>query len=126
MPVLNPNSKGNHAVSLDFVLTNRSKADALVKAIELHVTAAEEVAGGSPGVIVPNYNYKLNLEHKIGKQTWKLRPIYKIPGDDTGAFSITFTSATQGVGLCWILSGMFITNLGPVQIEEFSLIMSNF
>jgi hypothetical protein len=118
--------KENRAISLDFVFSNKSQSDAIFKSVDLDVSAAEEVAGGTPGIVVPNHTYVVNLKHQVGVQSFPLTPVYKVPGNDTGAFTVVFKPATEGVGMCWIMQAVFHTNLGDVKSENFSLIMSNF
>jgi hypothetical protein len=118
--------KENRAVSLDFVFSNKSKSDAIFKGVDLNVSAAEQIAGGSPGIVVPNHTYVVNLKHQVGVQPFALTPVYRVPGNETGSFTVVFKPATEGVGLCWIMQAVFHTNLGDVKSENFSLIMSNF
>jgi hypothetical protein len=118
--------KENRAVSLDFVFSNKSKTDAIIKSVDLDVSAAEQVAGGSPGIVVPNHTYIVNLKHQVGIQSFELIPVYRVPGNDTGSFTVVFKPATEGVGLCWIMRVVFHSSLGDIKSENFSLIMSNF
>ena len=118
--------KENRAISLDFVFSNKAPSDAIFKSVDLDVSAAEQVAGGAPGIVVPNHTYILDLKHQVGVQSFPLKPVYKVPGNDTGSFTLVFKPATEGVGLCWIMRAVFHTNLGDVKSDNFSLIMSNF
>lgn len=118
--------KENRAVSLDFVFSNKAQSDAIFKSVDLDVSAAEQVAGGSPGIVVPNHTYIVDLKHEVGVQSFPLVPVYRVPGNDTGSFTIVFKPATEGIGLCWIMKAVFHTNLGDVKSDDFSLIMSNF
>lgn len=118
--------KENRAISLDFVFSNKSQSDAIFKSVDLDVSAAEEVSGGSPGIVVPNHTYVVDLKHQVGVQSFPLTPVYKVPGNDSGSFTIVFKPATEGVGLCWIMQAVFHTTLGDVKSDNFSLIMSNF
>ena len=118
--------KENRALSLDFVFSNRASSDAVFTSVDLEVTAAENVAGGSPGIVVPNHVYEIALKHKVGTQSFPLKPVYRIPGNDTGAFSIAFEPAAQGVGMCWILRAVFHTSLGVIKSDRFSFILSKF
>jgi hypothetical protein len=118
--------KENRAISLDFVFTNKSKSDAVFTKMDVDVSAAEQVAGGNAGIVVPNHTYIVDLKHQTGVQSFPLTPVYRVPGNDTGAFTVVFKPATEGVGLCWIMRATFHTNLGDVKSDEFSLIMSNF
>lgn len=119
-------AKSNRPISLDFVFKNDGPADAIFTRLDIDVSAAEQVAGGQPGIVVPNHTYVVNLEHKVGTQSFLLNPVYKVPANDTGAFSILFIPATKGVGLCWIMTANFHTTDGEIRSEPFSLIMSNF
>lgn len=118
--------KENRAVSLDFTFSNKAQTDAIFKSVDLDVGAVGQVAGGTPGIVVPNHTYVLDLKHQVGVQSFPLRPVYKVPGNDTGSFTIVFKPATDGVGMCWIMRAVFHTNLGDVKTDNFSLIMSNF
>jgi len=118
--------KENRAISLDFVFSNKGTSDAVFKSVDLDVSAAEQVSGGTPGIVVPNHTYVVDLKHKVGVQSFPLKPVYKVPGNETGSFTIVFKPATEGVGLCWIMRAVFHTNLGDVKSDNFSLIMSNF
>jgi hypothetical protein len=118
--------KENRAVSLDFVFSNKAQSDAIFKSVDFDVNAAEQVAGGAPGIVVPNHTYVVDLKHQVGMQSFPLVPVYKVPGNDTGSFTIVFKPATEGVGLCWIMKAVFHTNLGDVKSDDFSVIMSNF
>jgi hypothetical protein len=121
-----PHAKENRAVSLDFVFTNKSSADAIINAVDLDISAAEAFAGGSPGIVIPNHTYIVNLKHEVGVQSFPLTPVYRIPGNDTGSFTIVFKPAGEGFGLCWTMRAVFHSNLGKVKSEDFSMIMSNF
>lgn len=118
--------KENRAISLDFVFSNKSQSDAVFKSVDLDVSVAEEVLGGTPGIVVPNHTYIVNLKHQVGVQSFPLTPVYKVPGNDTGAFTVVFKPASEGVGMCWIMQAVFHTSLGDVRTDNFSLIMSNF
>lgn len=118
--------KENRAISLDFVFSNKSQSDAIFKSVDFDVSTAEEVAGGTPGIVVPNHTYVVDLKHQVGIQSFPLTPVYKVPGNDTGSFTIVFKPATEGVGMCWIMQAVFHTTLGDVKSDNFSLIMSNF
>lgn len=119
-------SKTSRPVSFDFVFQNAGEKETLFTQIDVNVLAAEQVSGGSPGIIDANHEYVLDLEHKIGKQTFKLKPVYRIPGNDSAAFTITFKPATEGIGLCWILNLDFQTSLGTIRSQDFSFVTSNF
>jgi hypothetical protein len=121
-----PDAEENRAVSLDFVFTNKSNADAIITAVDLDISAAEGFAGGRPGIVIPNHTYIIDLKHEVGVQSFPLTPVYRIPGNDTGSFTIVFKPASEGMGLCWIMRAVFHSNLGKVKSEDFSLIMSNF
>jgi hypothetical protein len=121
-----PDAEENRAVSLDFVFTNKSNADAIINAVDLDISAAEGVLGGRPGIVIPNHTYIVNLKHEVGVQSFPLTPVYRIPGNDTGSFTIVFKPASEGIGLCWIMRAVFHSSLGKVKSEDFSLIMSNF
>jgi hypothetical protein len=118
--------KENRALSLDFVFSNKSESDAIFKSLDVDVSSAEEVAGGNPGIVIPNHTYVVNLKHQLGIQPFPLRPVYRVPGHESGSFSIVLKPATEGVGLCWILQMIFHTSLGEVKSDRFSVIMSNF
>jgi hypothetical protein len=120
-----PDAEGNRALSLDFVFTNKSNADAIINAVDLDISAAGGVLGGRPGIVVPNHTYIVNLKHQVGIQSFLLTPVYRIPGNDTGSFTIVFKSASKGTGLCWTMRAVFHSNLGQVKSEDFSVIMSN-
>lgn len=124
--MFSPDAEGNRALSLDFVLTNKSNADAIINVVDLDISAAGGVLGGRPGIVVPNHTYIVNLKHQVGVQSFPLTPIYRIPGNDTGSFTIVFKSASKGTGLCWTMRAVFHSNLGKVKSEDFSVIMSNF
>lgn len=119
-------SKENHAVPLDFVLTSTSDQDVIVTGVDVKVSTADSVAGGGPGIIVPNHTYLIELEHDEGTQSFPLNPPYRIPPKGTGSFTIAFQPKEEGIGLCWIMRVAFNTNLGAASSEEFSLIMSRF
>lgn len=118
--------KENIAIPIDFVLVNTSDQDAIVTSVDFVISAAESVRGGQPGIVVPNHTYLIELEHEKGKQSFPLIPPYKIPGNDTGSFTIAFKPANDGIGLCWIMKAEFNTRLGSASTPEFSLIMSRF
>jgi hypothetical protein len=119
-------AKSNRPISLDFVFKNDGPTDAILTGLDVDVSAAEQVSGGQPGVVVPNHTYVVNLEHRVGTQSFLLNPVYKVPAKDTGAFSILFMPATKGIGLCWIMTAVFHTTDGDLRSDPFSLIMSNF
>jgi hypothetical protein len=121
-----PSAEENRALSLDFVFTNKSNADAIINAVDLDISAAGGILGGRPGIVVPNHTYIVNLKHQVGLQSFPLTPVYRIPGNDTGSFTIVFKSASKGIGLCWTMRAVFHSNLGKVKSEDFSVIMSNF
>lgn len=119
-------SKVNHAVALDFVLTSASDQDTIVTGMDVEVSTADNVAGGEPGIVVPNHTYFVELEHDEGTQSFPLNPSYRIPPRGTGAFTVAFQPKEEGVGMCWIMKVVFNTNLGAASSEEISLIMSRF
>ncbi|MGR6465838.1 hypothetical protein [Rhizobium sp. PAMB 3182] len=119
-------SKTSRPVSFDFVFQNAGEKEALFTQIDVNVLAAEQVSGGSPGIITANHEYVLDLEHRTGKQIFKLKTVYRIPGNDSGAFMVTFKPATKGIGLCWILNVDFHTSLGTIRSQDFSFVTSNF
>jgi hypothetical protein len=119
-------AKENRAVPLDFVLANAADQDAVVTGVEFDISSVGGVAGGEPGIIVPNHTYLIELEYDDGKQFFSLNPPYRIPSKGTGSFTIAFQPKGEGTGLCWIMKALFKTNLGAAGSEEFSLIMSRF
>jgi hypothetical protein len=118
-----PYAEENRALSLDFVFTNKSNADAIINAVDLDISAAGGVAGGRPGIVIPNHTYIIDLKHEVGVQSFPLTPVYRIPGNDTGSFTIVFSPASEGIGLCWTMRAVFHSNLGKVKSEDFSVIM---
>lgn len=119
-------SKDNHAVALDFVLTSTADRDAIVTGMDVEVSTADSVAGGEPGIVVPNHTYLVELEHDEGTQSFPLNPPYRIPPKGTGAFTVAFQPSEEGIGMCWIMKVVFHTNLGAASSEEISRIMSRF
>jgi hypothetical protein len=118
--------KRNSSIPLDFVFSNKSKSDAIFTGVDLVVNWADRVAGGTPGIIVSNQIYPLKIKHQVGTQSFPLTPVYRIPANDTGSFTLEFIPVTEGIGLCWIMHAVFKTSLGSIKTGDFSLIMSNF
>jgi hypothetical protein len=114
----------NNPLELSFTLSNHASIDAIIREADFVVTDTQQLAGGGPGVVEPNHVYRMDLKFEKGTQPLNLNPPYRIPGNDTGAFSIAMTPATEGTGLCWILYIVFKTNLGDLTSETFAVTMS--
>ena len=116
--------KPNSPLQLAFTFSNHANVDAIFTSADFVVTHTQQTAGGGPGTVEPNHTYKMNLAFKTGTQTLALNPPYRIQPNDTGAFEVDITPATDGTGLCWILYIAFHTNLGTVTTDPFPVPMS--
>jgi hypothetical protein len=117
----------NSPLQLTFTFSNHAKVDAIFTEADFVVTHTQRIAGGAPGVIEPDpHVYKIDLRFETGVQPLKLIPPYKIPENNSGAFTVAMTPANDDIGLCWILYVVFKTNLGDIRSEPFAITMSKF
>jgi hypothetical protein len=120
--------RGDRAVSsaltLVFTFTNRGRTDAIFTGVDFVVDHVQRVAGGSPGAVVPNVTYRMDLELAKGVQSLRLIPVYRIPSNDTGAFKVVMTPKVEAIGQCWILKLVFKTNQRDIATEDFAMLLS--
>ena len=118
---------------LNFYVKNPTKQDWFINQAVFDILKKSETAGGAPGILTPKAKYRIEIEHKVGKQkfelvdfeTKKLAP-FIVPGGTTEALTLVINLKHPGVGLCFRATVGLGNEDNIAWSSEFDFILSRF
>lgn len=95
---------------LSFTIRNKSKNDVIINKVIYDVLEIGEVKSLTPGPIKPSASYDHNINWSEGRQPILLDPLFSIPAENVGAFTIGLTVRNADYGAGIIVRIIFITS----------------
>ena len=100
----------NPSLVFSFTIRNKSKEDVIIKKVIYDVLDTGQVKSITPGPINASASYEHNINWSKGQQPVFLSPLFSIPAENVGAFTIGLKVRNADYGAGMIVRIIFITS----------------